>query len=95
VVVSLVLPGTTWETSHTQQIMALRHEPRDDDERKAAEHTRDWFHDVVMDEDYATGFGVQRGLAAFDGEEFLFGRNEPGVQHFHRVLNELVSKETK
>lgn len=89
VVVSLVLPGTTWDTSHTQQILALRHEPVDDDERKAVEHTRDWFHDVVMDEDYATGYGVQRGLEAFDGEEFVFGRNEPGVQHFHRVLKEM------
>jgi hypothetical protein len=91
VVVSLVLPGTSWDTSHTQQILALRHEPQDDDERKAAEHTRDWFHDVVMDEDYATGFGVQRGLAAMDGKEFVFGRNEPGVQHFHRVLKEMTA----
>ncbi len=91
VVVSLVLPGKTWDTSHTQQIMALRHEPQDDDERKAAEHTRDWFHDVVMDEDYATGYGVQRGLDALAEEEFVFGRNEPGVQHFHRVLKETVT----
>jgi nitrite reductase/ring-hydroxylating ferredoxin subunit len=90
VVVSLVLPGISWDTSHTQQILALRHEPQDDDERKAAEHTRDWFHDVVMDEDYATGFGVQRGLAAMDGQDFVFGRNEPGVQHFHRVLKEMT-----
>lgn len=91
VVVSLVLPGTSWDTSHTQQILALRREPADDDERKAAEHTRDWFHDVVMDEDYATAFGVQRGLAALDGEDFVFGRNEPGVQHFHRILKEMTS----
>jgi nitrite reductase/ring-hydroxylating ferredoxin subunit len=90
VVVSLVLPGKTWDTSYTQQIMALRHEPRDDDERKAAEHTRDWFHDVVMDEDYATGFGVQRGLDALADKEFVFGRNEPGVQYFHQVLKEMV-----
>jgi hypothetical protein len=44
-----------------------------------------------MDEDYATGFGVQRGLEAMDGENFVFGRNEPGVQHFHRVLKEQLS----
>jgi hypothetical protein len=70
----------------------LRHEPRDDDERKAAEHTRDWFHDVVMDEDYATGFGVQRGLDALSEEDFVFGRNEPGVQYFHKVLREMVEQ---
>jgi len=95
VVVSLVLlPGRTWGTSHTQQILALREEPADDDARKAIEHTRDWFHDVVMDEDYATGYGIQRGLDAFEGEEFTFGRNEPGVQHFHGALNDLVSPAT-
>ena len=91
VVVSLVLPGKTWDTSRTQQILALRHEPQDDDERKAAEHTRDWFHDVVMDEDYLTGYGVQRGLEALQDQHMVFGRNEPGVQHFHRVLGEMTS----
>jgi nitrite reductase/ring-hydroxylating ferredoxin subunit len=94
VVASLVLPGTSWDTSHTQQILALRREPSDDEERKAVEHTRDWFHDVVMDEDYATGYGVQRGLTAFEDEEYVFGRNEPGVQHFHRVVNEMTRGES-
>jgi phenylpropionate dioxygenase-like ring-hydroxylating dioxygenase large terminal subunit len=88
--VSLVLPGATWDTSRTQQIVVLRHTPVDDEEIKAADHTRDWFHDVVLDEDYATGYGVQRGLAALSGTDFVFGRNEPGVQHFHRVLKEMV-----
>jgi nitrite reductase/ring-hydroxylating ferredoxin subunit len=90
VVVSLVLPGTSWDTSRTQQLLLLRQAPRDDEERKVAENTRDWFHDVVMDEDYATGFGVQRGLQALDDKDFVFGRNEPGVQHFHRVLKEML-----
>ena len=89
--VSLVLPGATWDTSRTQQIIALRHAPTDDEERKAADHTRDWFHDVVLDEDYSTGQGVQRGLEALSGHEMIFGRNEPGVQHFHRALKELMA----
>ena len=92
-VVSLVLPGKTWDTSKTQQILMLRHLPEDEEEAKAAAHTRDWFHDVVMEEDYATGEGVQRGLEALAGEEFIFGRNEPGVQHFHRKLNEFLERE--
>ena len=88
--ISLVLPGETWDTSKTQQIIVLRQEPSDDEEIKAAEHTRDWFHDVVLDEDYATGYGVQRGLQALSGTDFIFGRNEPGVQAFHRSLKEMV-----
>lgn len=90
IVASLVLPGTTWDTSHTQQILCLRHEPADEEERKSIDFTRDWFHDVVMDEDYATGFGVQRGLASFEDEQFVFGRNEPGVQHFHRAIEQMT-----
>ena len=91
VAVSIVLPGQTWDTSRTEQHILLRHEPAYDEERKAADHTRDWFHDVVLDEDYGAGFGVQRGLAAMADEEFVFGRNEPGVQHFHRAIQEQLS----
>lgn len=88
--VSIILPGTSWDSSKTQQIIVLRRQPSDDEEVKAAEHTRDWFYDVVLDEDYATGYGVQRGLQALSGTDYVFGRNEPGVQHFHRVLKEMV-----
>jgi Ring hydroxylating alpha subunit (catalytic domain) len=91
VAVSLVLPGKTWDSSLTQQYILLRHEPQDDQERHAAEHTRDWFHDVVVDEDYDCGFGVQRGLAAMADQDMVFGRNEPGVQHFHRAIKEALS----
>lgn len=88
VAISFVFPGDSWDSSWTEQHIVLRHEPADDDERKAADHTRDWFHDVVLDEDYAAGFGVQRGLLAMADEDLIFGRNEPGVQHFHRAIKE-------
>ena len=29
-----------------------------------ADHARDWFYEVTFDEDYLTGYGVQRGLPA-------------------------------
>ncbi|WP_322747102.1 MULTISPECIES: aromatic ring-hydroxylating dioxygenase subunit alpha [unclassified Frankia] len=90
--VSLVLPGRTPEESRTQQVILLRRPPADDEERRAADVTRDWFHDVVRDEDYSTGFGVARGLAALAGTDFVFGRNEPGVQHFHRVIDRFLDE---
>lgn len=91
VAVSFVFPGDTPTSSWTEQHILLRHEPADDEERKSADHTRDWFHDVVLDEDYGAGFGVQRGLAAMADEDFVFGRNEPGVQHFHRAVAEQLT----
>ena len=74
--ISFVLPGKTWDTSLTEQHVLLRQQPVDDEEIKVADHARDWFYDVTLDEDYATGEAVQRGLHAFTNEEFVFGRNE-------------------
>ena len=92
VAVSLVLPGATVDSSVTQQHILLRNKPSDDAEAKEANNTRDWFHDVVLDEDYAVNFGVQRGLASAEPDhEFIFMRNEPGVQHFHKIVDALVS----
>ena len=85
--VSIVVPGRTPAESTTQQIIALRRPPVDDEERHAADRMRDWFYDVVRDEDYAAQEAVADSLPALAGTDMLFGRNEPGVQHFHRTLN--------
>ncbi len=90
--VSIVLPGKTWDTSHTEQHVLLRQQPADTEDIKVADHARDWFYDVTLDEDYATGEGVQRGLDALPGSEFIFGRNEPGVQHFHRTIAQMIAE---
>jgi phenylpropionate dioxygenase-like ring-hydroxylating dioxygenase large terminal subunit len=88
--VSFVLPGRTWDTSMTEQHVLLRQPPVDDEELKVADHARDWFYEVTLEEDYATGEGVQKGLDAFAEEHFVFGRNEPGVQHFHRTVTAML-----
>ncbi|HEY2832807.1 MAG TPA: aromatic ring-hydroxylating dioxygenase subunit alpha [Sporichthyaceae bacterium] len=89
--VSLVLPGTTVDTSVTYQSLLLRNPPADEVEAKEADHTSDWFYDVVREEDYATCYGIQRGLEALAGTDLLFGRNEPGVQHLHRTIDRLAA----
>ena len=53
----------------------------------AADRFGEWFHEVVRDEDYATTYGVQQGLDGPAGTDFVFGRNEPGLQHFHRTVH--------
>jgi phenylpropionate dioxygenase-like ring-hydroxylating dioxygenase large terminal subunit len=89
--VSIVLPGRTWDTSHTEQHVLLRQPPADPEDIKMADHARDWFYEVTLDEDYATGEGIQRGLDAIADSEFVFGRNEPGVQHFHRTIAQMIT----
>ncbi|MFI7701883.1 aromatic ring-hydroxylating dioxygenase subunit alpha [Nonomuraea sp. NPDC049480] len=91
VAISIVLPGRTRTESVTQQIIGLRRPPADEEERRAADRTRDWFFEVVRDEDYAAQYAVDRGLTALDGTDLLFGRNEPGVQHLHRAIRQHVA----
>ena len=86
-----MLPGTSWDTSTTEQHTLLRSPPVDDEEVKIADHARDWFYEVTLEEDYRTGEGVQRGLDAMAGTNLVFGRNEPGVQHFHRTISQMLA----
>ena len=85
--ISIVLPGRSPNESTTQQILALRHPPVNDQEKQAAEHMRDWFFDITLNEDYAAQAAVANSLPALAGTNLMFGRNEPGVQHFHRTLD--------
>lgn len=89
--VSIMLPGPDWGSSITQQTLLMRHEPRDDAERMIAQASSDFFYNAVRDEDYTAQQQVQEGLPSVAGESQLFGRNEPGVQHFHRSLAELMA----
>jgi nitrite reductase/ring-hydroxylating ferredoxin subunit len=91
IAVAFVMPGRTPEESMTEQRILTREPVTDDHARHEAEFARDWFYDVTYGEDYLTGFGVQKGIPALQGETMLFGRNEPGVQHLHRALNEIMA----
>jgi phenylpropionate dioxygenase-like ring-hydroxylating dioxygenase large terminal subunit len=90
IAVSIMLPGEDWGSSITEQTLLVRHAPRDDTERALAQASSDFFHDAVRDEDYVAQLQVQRALPSVAGECQIFGRNEPGVQHFHRTLATLL-----
>jgi phenylpropionate dioxygenase-like ring-hydroxylating dioxygenase large terminal subunit len=87
IAVSLVLPGRTWDVSRTEQHIILRDRPADDTARQSADVKADRLREIVLDEDYTLAEGVQRSLGALAGQDVLFGRNEPGVQHFHRTID--------
>jgi phenylpropionate dioxygenase-like ring-hydroxylating dioxygenase large terminal subunit len=91
-VVSLVLPGRHIGESVTHQTTLLRVPPATDVELKEADQVADLFHDVLVTEDYPVCEGIEQGLDALAGTDFVFGRNEPAVQHFHRVLGSIVGR---
>jgi len=89
--VSLPVPGLTREATVTEQRIMTRNSPSNDRELHEVEFMRDWFYDVVYGEDYLTGYSVQRGVNALPVDDTqIFGRNEIGVQHFHRALNAIM-----
>ena len=46
---------------------------------------------TVLGEDFTVGTSIQQGFAAGAQTHVTFGRNEPGVQHFHRSLREALA----
>jgi nitrite reductase/ring-hydroxylating ferredoxin subunit len=46
--------------------------------------------DVVEEEDFPLGEDVQKGFYADTKRKLIFGKNEPGLQHFHKKINEAL-----
>ena len=46
---------------------------------------------TVLREDFTVGASIQQGFAAGAQSHVTFGRNEPGVQHFHRSLHKALA----
>jgi carnitine monooxygenase subunit len=85
-----LFPGPTPDRSTTVMTYLVPGEPTDE-QRDAAEGQVAFLERVVRDEDYATGIGITRGLRTGAKEHVLFGRNEGGLQRFHRWVDALVA----
>jgi carnitine monooxygenase subunit len=93
VMVSQILPGETVGESITTQYYIMEEMPGDN-EIAAAEEQFDFFQNVVMTEDYATGYSIQKSLPKSGIDHLLLGRNELGNQHFHQWCQKIVDAET-
>jgi phenylpropionate dioxygenase-like ring-hydroxylating dioxygenase large terminal subunit len=90
VMVSRLLPGPTPDRSQTAQYQYFRQPLEGPDDMAMAEERRLLYARVVADEDYSTGIRITRALDALGDDHFRFGRNEPGNQHVHRSIDQLV-----
>ena len=84
--VSQIFPGPTPESTITRQNVLSARKPETEEEKQATAAFSDIVERAVRDEDYAIGYGIQRGLKSGALQHFTYGRNEPGVQHFHRMV---------
>ncbi len=88
--VAQLFPGREPGSSQTILNYYLAAEPTDEQRAQAQEHAAFVEH-VVRDEDYFTGFGIQRALASGAKRAVMFGRNEGGGQRFHRALDSYLA----
>lgn len=87
---SQVFPGPTPDTTITRQTVLAASEPKTQAQKDATEGFSRVVLQAVRDEDYAIGATVQEALRSGGNASFTFGRNEPGVQHFHRMVDEIM-----
>ncbi|MEM8853405.1 MAG: aromatic ring-hydroxylating dioxygenase subunit alpha [Pseudomonadota bacterium] len=81
--VSQVFPGPTPTTTTTRQTVLCAKVPETEAEREASETFSQLVRQAVVDEDYAIGQKIQDTLKTDASETFLYGRNEPALQHYH------------
>ena len=89
--VSQLFPGPTPDRSRTVQTHLVPAPLETDAAREAMDGAVEFLLRVVRDEDYATGLGIQRALSSGANEHFVFGRNEPCNQNFHRWVDRLLA----
>ncbi len=90
VLVSIVTPGAEVGTSTTTQTF-LAETPPDDMARAAMREMCAFLAHVVGDEDLPTSTFQQQVMATGLLREVRFGRNEGGLQHFHRWLDRVIA----
>lgn len=83
---SQVFPGPTPETTITKQFVLSAKKPETPEEIEQTETFSRMTLQAVRDEDYAIGATIQAGLKTSANTDFIFGRNEPALQHYHRMV---------
>ncbi|MEZ5649044.1 MAG: aromatic ring-hydroxylating dioxygenase subunit alpha [Burkholderiaceae bacterium] len=89
--VSQVFPGATPEATITRQTILVAKRPETEAELAATQAFSDMVRQAVVEEDYDMGLRIQRGLRSKGNQAFVFGRNEPGLQHYHRWVREFCA----
>ena len=88
--VSQIFPGPTHETTTTRQTVLCSKGEQNDEWLNDAENFSEMTLQAVRDEDYAVVATIQAALPAGANREFLIGRNEPGVQHYHKTVARMM-----
>jgi nitrite reductase/ring-hydroxylating ferredoxin subunit len=90
--VSQIRPGDNPGETITRQTILAAKAPGTPEEIEKSTTFSKMAETAVAKEDYPVGFGIQAGLASGANTRFLIGRNEPGIQHYHCMVEKFVAE---
>lgn len=90
--VSQILPGDSPSTTVTRQTILAAKKPETNEEIERSRAFSEMARMAVADEDYPVGFSIQAGLSTDANRVFVIGRNEPGIQHYHRMVEKFLAE---
>lgn len=88
--VSQIFPGDTPHSTITRQTLLCATRPDSEAEKEAARQFSAMTLQAVRDEDYAVAGSIQRALNSGANTQFVIGRNEAAVQHYHRWVARMM-----
>ena len=91
--VSQVFPGATPDVTLTRQTVLVHKPPTTPEARAASASFSAMVLQAVRDEDYPVGYSIQDGIGSGANTSFLFGRNEPAVQNYHRSIAKFMGND--
>jgi phenylpropionate dioxygenase-like ring-hydroxylating dioxygenase large terminal subunit len=91
--VSQIFPGPGPDATITRQSILSARPPADEAALATTRAFSAMTLQAVQEEDYAIGFGIQQALGSGANRDFLFGRNEPAVQNYHRWVERFMRQE--
>lgn len=86
-----IYPGATPDESVTLLSLYTPEPAVTESARRHWNKNMDLVVHVVEKEDFPLGEGIQRGFYSDAQQDILFGRNEPGLIHFHRSVSAAIN----
>ena len=91
--VSQIFPTSSPDFTITRQTILSAEEPKTKEEKKTTQDFSDMVLQAVVDEDYKMGLQIQSNISKLESHNFVYGKNEPAVQNYHKWIDKFMNKE--
>lgn len=90
--VSQIFPTSSPESTITRQTILSAKEPKTKEDKTITQEFSDMVLQAVVDEDYKMGLQIQTNISKLESHNFVYGKNEPAVQNYHKWIDKFMSQ---